>query len=51
MNFFNLFMPILKNQNRLETEDSDEEKQWIKIVFGVVLVLGYGGLHVPPKAS
>ena len=32
-----------------ETEDSDERKQWIKIVFGIVLALGYGGLHVLKK--
>ena len=28
-----------------------EKKQWIKIVFGIVLALGYGGLHVPPNVS
>ena len=27
------------------------KKQWIKIVFGIVLALGYGGLHVPPNVS
>ena len=39
-------------QTAQETEDSDErKKQWIKIVFGIVLALGYGGLHVPPNVS
>ena len=28
-----------------------EKKQWLKIVFGIVLALGYGGLHVPPDVS
>ena len=47
-------MLILKKNLRTaqETEDSDErKKQWIKIVFGIVLALGYGGLHVPPNVS
>ena len=44
---------IKKNLNSVqEIDDSDErKKQWLKIVFGIVLALGYGGLHVPPDVS
>ena len=54
MNLFELiFASIKKNLKSVrEIEDSDErKKQWIKIVFGIVLALGYGGLHVPPNVS
>ena len=54
MNFFQLIAAYIKqNLKKLkETEDSDErKKQWLKIVFGIVLALGYGGLHVPPNVS
>ena len=54
MNFFQLIAAYIKqNLKKLkETEDSDErKKQWLKIVFGIVLALGYGGLHVPPDVS
>ena len=52
MNFFQLIYAYIKKNIKTaqETEDSDErKKQWIKIVFGIVLALGYGGLHVPPN--
>ena len=58
MNFFQLIYAYIKKNLKTvqETEDSDErKKQWIKIVFGIVLALGYltlnkyqllsGGLH------
>ena len=54
MNFFQLVYAYIKKNLRTaqETEDSDERrKQWIKIVFGIVLALGYGGIHVPPNES
>jgi hypothetical protein len=54
MNFFQLVYAYIKKNLKTaqETEDSDErKKQWIKIVFGIVLALGYGGLHVPPNVS
>ncbi len=54
MNFFQLIFAYIKKNLKTaqETEDSDErKKQWIKIVFGIVLALGYGGLHVPPNVS
>ena len=54
MNFFELiFASIKKNLKSVrEIEDSDDrKKQWLKIVFGIVLALGYGGLHVPPNVS
>jgi len=53
----NLFQPIYafikKNFKSVrDIEDSDErKKQWLKLVFGIVLALGYGGLHVPPDVS
>ncbi len=54
MNLFELIYGFIKkNLNSVqEIEDSDErKKQWLKIVFGIVLALGYGGLHVPPDVS
>ena len=54
MNLFELiFASIKKNLKSVrEIEDSDDrKKQWLKIVFGIVLALGYGGLHVPPNVS
>ena len=54
MNLFELISVFInKNfKNVREIEDSDErKKQWLKIVFGIVLALGYGGLHVPPDVS
>ena len=54
MNFFQLiFSFINKNIKSVwETEDTHErKKQWLKIVFGIVLALGYGALHVPPDVS
>ena len=54
MNFFQLIYAYIKKNLKTaqEIEDSDErKKQWIKIVFGIVLALGYGGLHVPPNVS
>ena len=53
MNFFQLIYAyikkILKPLKRQKIRM--KEKQWIKIVFGIVLALGYGGLHVPPNVS
>ena len=54
MNLFQLVYAYIKKNLKTvqEIEDSDErKKQWIKIVFGIVLALGYGGLHVPPDVS
>ena len=54
MNIFQIiFAFIEKNLKTVrEIEDSDErKKQWLKIVFGIVLALGYGALHVPPYVS
>ena len=54
MNLFELIFGFIKKNLKSvrEIEDSDEKrKQWIKIVFGIVLALGYGGLHVPPDVS
>ena len=54
MNLFELIHHLLKKNLKSvqEIEDSDErKKQWLKIVFGIVLALGYGGLHVPPNVS
>ncbi len=54
MNFFQLIYSFI-NKNIIsvrETEEKDErKKQWLKIVFGIVFALGYGGLHVPPNVS
>ena len=54
MNLFELIYGFIKkNLNSVqEIDDSDErKKQWLKIVFGIVLALGYGALHVPPDVS
>ena len=54
MNIFPLIYALIKKNLKTvqEIEDSDErKKQWLKIVFGIVLALGYGGLHVPPDVS
>ena len=54
MNFFQLiYASIKKNLKSIRViEDRDErKKQWLKLVFGLVLALGYGGLHVPPNVS
>ena len=54
MNIFQLIHAFIKKNLKTvqEIEDSDErKKQWLKIVFGIVLALGYGGLHVPPDVS
>ena len=54
MNLFVLIYHFIKKNLKSvqEIEDSDErKKQWLKIVFGIVLALGYGGLHVPPDVS
>ena len=54
MNLFELINSFIKKnlKNLREIEDLDERrKQWLKIVFGMVLALGYGGLHIPPGVS
>ena len=54
MNLFQLVYAYIKKNLKTaqETEDSNEsKKQWIKKVFGIVLALGYGVLHVPPNVS
>ena len=54
MNLFELiYLFIKKNLKSVrEIEDSDErKKQWLKLVFGLVLALGYIVLHVPPNVS
>ena len=50
MNLFELIYNFIKKnfQSVRDIEDSEERrKQWLKIVFGIVLALGYGGLHIP----
>ena len=54
MNLFELIYNFIKKnfQSVRDIEDSEERrKQWLKIVFGIVLALGYGGLHIPPNVS
>ncbi len=54
MNIFQLIYALIKKNLKTvqEIEDSDErKKQWLKIVFGIVLALGYGGLHIPPDVN
>ena len=54
MNFFEIINFFIKKnlKNVREIEDLDERrKQWLKIVFGMVLALVYGGLHIPPGVS
>ena len=54
MNLFELIYNFIKKNLKSvqEIEDSDErKKQWLKIVFGILLALVYGGLHVPPNVS
>ena len=54
MNLFQLIYAFIKKNLKSvrDIEDSDErKKQWLKLVFGIVLALGYGGLHVPPDVS
>lgn len=54
MNLFQLiYASINKNLKSVrDIEDANErKKQWLKLVFGIVLALGYGGLHVPPDVS
>ena len=36
-----ILKPLKKQKIRMK-----EKNEWIKIVFGIVLALGYGGLHV-----
>ena len=54
MNFFQLIAAYIKqNLKKLkETEDPIErKKQWIQIVFGSVIALGYGVIHLPSDVS
>ena len=54
MNFFQLIYAFIKKnlKNIRETEDPNErKKQWIQIVFGSVLAVGYGAIHLPPDIS
>ena len=54
MNFFQLIAAYIKqNLKKLkETEDPTErKKQWIQIVFGSVIALGYGAIHLPADVS
>ena len=54
MNLFELIYNFIKKNFKSvrDIEDSEERrKQWLKIVFGIVLALGYGGLHIPPNVS
>ena len=54
MNFFQLIGAYIKqNLKKLkETEDPNERrKQWIQIVFGSVIALGYGAIHIPAGVS
>tara|TARA_A100001011_G_scaffold132252_1_gene139298 strand:+ start:69 stop:317 length:249 start_codon:yes stop_codon:yes gene_type:complete len=54
MNFFQLIGAYIKqNLKKLkETEDPNErKKQWIQIVFGSVIALGYGAIQLPADVS
>tara|TARA_B100001027_G_scaffold190736_1_gene144759 strand:- start:82 stop:330 length:249 start_codon:yes stop_codon:yes gene_type:complete len=54
MNFFQLIAAYIKqNLKKLkETDDPNErKKQWIQIVFGSVIALGYGAIHLPADVS
>ena len=54
MNFFQLIAGYIKqNLKKLkETEDPIErKKQWIQIVFGSLIALGYGVIHLPSDVS
>ena len=54
MNFFQLIGAYIKqNLKKLkETEDPNErKKQWIQIVFGSVIAVGYGAIHLPADVS
>ena len=54
MNFFQLIAAYIKqNLKKLkETEDPIErKKQWIQIVFGGIIALGYGVIHLPSDVS
>ncbi len=54
MNFFQLIAAYIKqNLKKLkETEDPNERrKQWIQIVFGSLIALGYGIVHLPADVS
>ena len=54
MNFFQLIAAYIKqNLKKLkETEDPNErKKQWIQIVFGSVIALGYGAIQLPADVS
>ena len=54
MNFFQLIAAYIKqNLKKLKkTEDPNErKKQWIQIVFGSVIALGHGAIHLPADVS
>ena len=54
MNLFQLIAAYIKqNLKKLkETEDPNErKKQWIQIVFGSVIALGYGAIQLPADVS
>ena len=54
MNLFELIYSFIKKNLksiRVIEDRDDRKKQWLKLVFGLVLALGYGGLHVPPNVS
>ena len=54
MNFFQLIAAYIKqNLKKLkETDDPNEKrKQWIQIVFGSLIALGYGVVHLPADVS
>ena len=54
MNFFQLIAAYIKqNLKKLkETEDPNErKKQWIQIIFGSFIALGYGVVYLPSDVS
>ena len=54
MHFFQLIAAYIKqNLKKLkETDDPNERrKQWIQIVFGSLIALGYGVVHLPAGVS
>ncbi len=54
MHFFQLIAAYIKqNLKKLkETDDPNERrKQWIQIVFGSLIALGYGVVHLPADVS
>ena len=54
MNFLQLIYGYIKKNLKSirEIDDPNEKrKKWLQILFGAVLGLGYGAIHLPPNVS